>query len=53
MGTESHTTGIVTQKRITSIHSRSRPSIRVGRPGVAKRATDPEPCNYGFTINVS
>jgi hypothetical protein len=41
------TNRIATQKRIASIHWRSRSSIRVDRPGVAEHATDPEPGNYG------
>jgi hypothetical protein len=39
--------GIVTRPRIMSTRCRSRPSIRVDRPRVAERGTDPEPCNYG------
>jgi hypothetical protein len=42
------TSRIATQKQIASIHSCSRPSIRVDRPGVAEHATDPEHGNYGL-----
>jgi hypothetical protein len=47
-GNTKRATGIRTQRRIASIHSRSRPAIRIDRSGVAERATDPEPCNYAL-----